>query len=546
MSSEVCPSCGKTFKRLKSHLPHCKAANSQTNPTESHVGANQTTSSSPLGAGDSEPTAKGKKSRESLSTAASPRAKKSTTSAAAQTSDSTDSSSSSPPPSTKKKREKLSDHIKLASTPSSTTTSLTSSPPLSPPSIASKPKKKSLRALIEATNTDRAAKGSLEGTGSASEDLLSGSTPVLPDPLSSRTFNPPETYIKTDGITLSALSTDIKPKEASKKKASKTKRAEQSPPTTKDPDSDSLDSGFNNRPHVRDDLWVDNILTSGSGDQARITIQDAKALLGRTKTSTTSKKRILSETETTDDLSSNNRLDTRLSAVTVPAETGKDVVRCLVTTQTVSEQLLSASSQQTELLPVKERSSKSKEAFLIPLEHDGSSQPKLFFPETPLSQTSPPPGSVGAIQGQKVGRHMAELLSLPLSTIQFSSPRLLPLTTPRPLARVETSRAADWLILEDRKQNAALTRKEAEAVTRPSLGQVKLRELPQWLGCRVPSRPRDAVEIVQRGWQWYYRRYIDVRKGGVGGLGMLLAGYCVLSYIWSYPHIKHDRWRKYH
>ncbi|KAJ0015713.1 hypothetical protein NQD34_014003 [Periophthalmus magnuspinnatus] len=26
MSSEVCPFCGKSFKRLKSHLPHCKAA----------------------------------------------------------------------------------------------------------------------------------------------------------------------------------------------------------------------------------------------------------------------------------------------------------------------------------------------------------------------------------------------------------------------------------------------------------------------------------------------------------------------------------------
>lgn len=39
------------------------------------------------------------------------------------------------------------------------------------------------------------------------------------------------------------------------------------------------------------------------------------------------------------------------------------------------------------------------------------------------------------------------------------------------------------------------------------------------------------------GWKWYYRRYIDVKKGGVGGLGMLLAGYCVLSYVWSYPHL---------
>lgn len=43
--------------------------------------------------------------------------------------------------------------------------------------------------------------------------------------------------------------------------------------------------------------------------------------------------------------------------------------------------------------------------------------------------------------------------------------------------------------------------------------------------------------VLQSGWQWYYKRYIDVKKGGVGGLGMLLAGYCVLSYIWSYPHI---------
>uniref|UniRef100_A0A8C7MV17 Uncharacterized protein n=1 Tax=Oncorhynchus kisutch TaxID=8019 RepID=A0A8C7MV17_ONCKI len=40
--------------------------------------------------------------------------------------------------------------------------------------------------------------------------------------------------------------------------------------------------------------------------------------------------------------------------------------------------------------------------------------------------------------------------------------------------------------------------------------------------------------------------YIDVRKGGLGGVAMLLAGYCIHSYTCSYPHIKHDRWRKYH
>uniref|UniRef100_A0A4W4EL40 Uncharacterized protein n=1 Tax=Electrophorus electricus TaxID=8005 RepID=A0A4W4EL40_ELEEL len=38
-------------------------------------------------------------------------------------------------------------------------------------------------------------------------------------------------------------------------------------------------------------------------------------------------------------------------------------------------------------------------------------------------------------------------------------------------------------------------------------------------------------------WQWYYRKYIDVQKGGIGGLAMMIAGYCVLSYAWSYPHL---------
>ncbi|XP_077359092.1 uncharacterized protein LOC144005069 isoform X2 [Festucalex cinctus] len=108
-----------------------------------------------------------------------------------------------------------------------------------------------------------------------------------------------------------------------------------------------------------------------------------------------------------------------------------------------------------------------------------------------------------------------------------------------------------------------------------SLGQVTLRELPEWLACRAPRRPGDAVDMMQRGeenlnilssastlgtpqqwrylhrtpptgWQWYYRKYIDVRKGSMGGIAMLLAGYCVLSYAWSYPRLKHDRWRKYH
>ncbi|KAI2658325.1 ATP synthase subunit f, mitochondrial [Labeo rohita] len=78
------------------------------------------------------------------------------------------------------------------------------------------------------------------------------------------------------------------------------------------------------------------------------------------------------------------------------------------------------------------------------------------------------------------------------------------------------------------------------------LGDVRLSELGVWLGARTPVSPRETVTMLKQGWQWYYRKYIDVRRGGIGGISMLLTGYCVLCYIWSYPHLKKERWRKYH
>ncbi|KAM8889110.1 uncharacterized protein ACB058_007434 [Synchiropus picturatus] len=85
-----------------------------------------------------------------------------------------------------------------------------------------------------------------------------------------------------------------------------------------------------------------------------------------------------------------------------------------------------------------------------------------------------------------------------------------------------------------------------EGLLEQPLAQVRLRELPNWLVYNTPVHPRAVVGVMQRGWCWYYRKYINVRKGGVGGVSMLLAGYCILSYIWSYPHLKRERWRKYH
>ncbi|XP_065118966.2 uncharacterized protein [Paramisgurnus dabryanus] len=78
------------------------------------------------------------------------------------------------------------------------------------------------------------------------------------------------------------------------------------------------------------------------------------------------------------------------------------------------------------------------------------------------------------------------------------------------------------------------------------LGDVRLNELGVWLGAKSPKSSRETVTMLKQGWQWYFRKYIDVRKGGMGGLSLLFAGYCVLCYIWRYPHLKKERWRKYH
>ncbi|XP_042658547.1 uncharacterized protein C17orf80 homolog isoform X2 [Tyto alba] len=58
--------------------------------------------------------------------------------------------------------------------------------------------------------------------------------------------------------------------------------------------------------------------------------------------------------------------------------------------------------------------------------------------------------------------------------------------------------------------------------------------------------PKSSFSEGQQAWSSYYDKYINIRKGGPAGISMLLTGYCLLSYGWSYQHIKHHRWRKYH
>uniref|UniRef100_UPI0037E7467F mitochondrial nucleoid-associated protein 1 n=1 Tax=Semicossyphus pulcher TaxID=241346 RepID=UPI0037E7467F len=561
MSSEVCPFCGKTYKRLKSHLPHCKAAvSSKTPPTKPDVTVNQTTASSLLAADSSEPTAKGKKATQTLPGTASTKAKKkervSVESSAPplQGADASYTSRSSvlPSSSTKKKKQKLSEQIKTAKMASST--SFISSPSLSPSPIISEPKKKSLRALIEATQSKQVPTGSMEGTRSASEDLSSNSNPFVADSQGSRTKIVTQTKTNSDkdlvkdNTHVVFPSTDIKPQGASQKKASKTKKAAQSHLTTKDT---SLDSKLNNsraRLQVRDNFRVENegevadfsvnnsFLKSGSGRQARITLQDVKATLGRANGNRQPNRlSILSQIDTTEVLSSK----------ITPTLPTKNQESSLITAKTQSDQ--------TELQSVKRKTSKTSQASLIPLQRDVSLQPELTTSKASIlsghlssqvSQATPPPHAV-SMEGLKAGQHQTGILAISPSLIQFSSPHTLRLTSQTLLAPGETLRADDGSQLEIRRQNTADNGLKG-ALTERSLGQVRLRELPEWLACKTPSHPRDVVQMVQSGWQWYYKKYIDVKKGGVGGVGMLLAGYCVLSYMWSYPHIKRDRWRKHH
>uniref|UniRef100_A0A665TMN6 ATP synthase membrane subunit f n=1 Tax=Echeneis naucrates TaxID=173247 RepID=A0A665TMN6_ECHNA len=68
------------------------------------------------------------------------------------------------------------------------------------------------------------------------------------------------------------------------------------------------------------------------------------------------------------------------------------------------------------------------------------------------------------------------------------------------------------------------------------LMDVKLGELGSWLGTR-DFTPNGLISAVRRGHDRYYNKYINVKKGGIGGIAMLLAGYVVLSYVWEYDHI---------
>lgn len=270
--TEVCPFCGKTYKRLKSHLPHCKAAASSKTPPSNST-ASQTSSSRLESAAMAE-----KAPVKSLTSRPQPKKirKVSVVSSPVQsenTSSSSESlSSASPPPSTKKKKQ--SEKIKSATVHPSATISLvsTQSHLPAPAAATSKPKKKSVRALIEAAKSPQVSKGSPE----ALEELPSASAASVVDPRSSAAQTGTKTHPVTDNTHPAKVT--------SKTKAPKTRTPG---PTTKD-SSGTLDcevSEGSSRLLLRDEFFTEREMTDlskpGGGHRARISLQDVRAALGR-------------------------------------------------------------------------------------------------------------------------------------------------------------------------------------------------------------------------------------------------------------------------
>uniref|UniRef100_A0A5F5PS03 ATP synthase F(0) complex subunit f, mitochondrial n=2 Tax=Equus TaxID=9789 RepID=A0A5F5PS03_HORSE len=77
------------------------------------------------------------------------------------------------------------------------------------------------------------------------------------------------------------------------------------------------------------------------------------------------------------------------------------------------------------------------------------------------------------------------------------------------------------------------------------LMEVKLGELPSWILMR-DFTPKGIAGAFQRGYYRYYNKYINVKKGSVAGISMVLAAYVLFNYCRSYKELKHERRRKYH
>ncbi|XP_069879713.1 ATP synthase subunit f, mitochondrial-like [Dipodomys merriami] len=74
---------------------------------------------------------------------------------------------------------------------------------------------------------------------------------------------------------------------------------------------------------------------------------------------------------------------------------------------------------------------------------------------------------------------------------------------------------------------------------------VKLVELPNWILMR-DFTPKGIAGAFWRVYDRYFNKYINVKKGSIAGINMVLAYYVLFNYCHCYRELKHERHRKYH
>lgn len=221
----MCPFCGKTYKRLKSHLPHCKAAASSATPPISHEAA-KTRASSYLSSPKEE------KPQQKLTLSARLQSKKSQTVSAA----------------SEEKKQKLSEQIKAAIAPPSSAVSPTSQRP-----TTSKSKKTTVHDFIQSAGPQKNIKGAPKRS-SSEKDV---SKPALQ----------PTGHQGSSNIKIS------------KKKATQALSLSQNDePNQRTEEACERNHAWVTTGRKTDDLSVN---TDAGIGQSKITLQDVKAALGR-------------------------------------------------------------------------------------------------------------------------------------------------------------------------------------------------------------------------------------------------------------------------
>lgn len=297
-SSEVCPFCGKTYKRLKSHLPHCKAASRPNTPPISHEDAQRSSQHQINDQGDTR--------LQKLTVSAGPRSKKSkkvsavSSQTAAQTGNSSSSqlaSSASLPSSAGTKKQKLSEPVKAALVPPST------------PSLMSKPQPPDLNTKRKTGQESLEAAGPRKGTRTAPKHLSIA-----------------QCVTQTDSAEPASQPTGSRG--SSETKDSKKKATRAGSVTQNYVRKENIGKpGVRKKDLVTTERTIDDLslnMESRNGLESKIILQNVKAVLGRGSTSPKSSRPSVLVQIQSSDPSSRITSSTSLSQAPLPTGRSKD------------------------------------------------------------------------------------------------------------------------------------------------------------------------------------------------------------------------------